>query len=292
MTVVPVDFDALQAQLGPLVVLLPRTSADADGQGDTYTGLDALSRVEVLVDVGRLTGDQDASVTVLVEHSDDGETWETAASPTFVRNGRTRAAVESPKAQWRVSWTLGGRVRECLIRSVGIVPWMFAAPAAPGGGSQPGAAVVRGPFSFAFDTPGLAAGVAVYVPTVNDVLLDLWIEIDTAFDGTTPKADVSQYTGSAIPFGLFSNFASPIDLNAADSIDRGGGPVTAASATALSLVQSGAQVGNRQAPARFVSADPILLVVSQDGQKDGTPIDSAAGAARLYLVTATPAALT
>ena len=39
-------------------------------------------------------------------------------------------------------------------------------------------------------TRGWTNGIAFYTPTVNDVLLDAWISVLTAFDGTTPLGDV------------------------------------------------------------------------------------------------------
>jgi hypothetical protein len=45
-------------------------------------------------------------------------------------------------------------------------------------------------FPFAFDTPDLLTGAAVYTPTIGAVLLDAWVEIDIAWDGTTPLCDV------------------------------------------------------------------------------------------------------
>lgn len=162
-----------------------------------------------------------------------------------------------------------------------------------------GTPVVRGPFSFTFATAGLNNGVAFYTPTVNDVLLEAWIEVDTAFDGTTPRADLSQYTGADTPYGFFgwSSVLGPgIDLAVVDTTANGGGPLQGAFPTGggvtihnIALSQSYGE-HQRRTPARFTTADPLLLVVSQDGTKGGAAVGGAAGAARVYVITATPVA--
>lgn len=156
-------------------------------------------------------------------------------------------------------------------------------------GQLAGVAITRGPYSFTYATAGLSAGVAIYTPTIGDILLDAWLELDTLFDGTTPRFDMSQYTGSDAPAGLWGDLYQPIPLAAgdADTINHGGGPLQGnTNVVALAVTPNG-----RMAPARFTTADPLLIVCSQDGMRNGTAIDSAQGAARVYLVTATPVAL-
>lgn len=174
------------------------------------------------------------------------------------------------------------------------------AAAAGGGGGGSGNAVVRGPFGFAFDTAGLAAGVAFYTPTIGDVLLDAWIEVDTAFDGTTPLADFGSFNGTTS--GMYSNFwGGVVDLTSADHevspgvLSGNGGAhygVNGNTPLALtSVIWNGASTSyDRLLPAPFTAADPLLLVVSQDGSKGGTEIDSTQGAGRIYIVTAAPTA--
>jgi len=178
--------------------------------------------------------------------------------------------------------------------SVGQVPTATSATTATwqagGGGSQ---TVVRGPLSFAFNTAGLANGVTVYTPTVNDLLLDAWIEIDTAFDGTTPKGDIGTFVGTTS--GLFASVSALVDISHADVETAGTGVrVNLVTSAAMSLVMAPLVFGSaaRPAPARFTATNPLLLVVSQDGTKGGAAIGGTAGAGRLYIVTATPVAFT
>lgn len=162
------------------------------------------------------------------------------------------------------------------------------------GGSQPGAAIVRGPFLFAFNTPGLNDGVTVYTPAANEILLDAWVEQDTQWDGTTPTFDVGTFDGvDQGVFGIFGIGVTDLSLIAADSVSNWGSDVLAGAALNKLESVSNAAGNNaiRLAPARFSTAHPLKLVVSQNGHKGGTAVDSAAGASRLYIVTATPVAL-
>lgn len=182
----------------------------------------------------------------------------------------------------------------------------------PGGGSQPGAAIVR-KFPFAFNTPGLLTGLSLYVPTIHDVLLDIWLEVTTAWDGTTPLGDVGTlHLGAGVWATLFGQ---PIDMEQADGLGIGfnnliqgktmsdfqiandsligtsssGGFYAVAGAAvnvAANPINSG---GYRALPGKFTTTGPIKVCVSQDGTTSGADPGSTVGAAVLYLVTATPA---
>ena len=185
--------------------------------------------------------------------------------------------------------------------------WVTTYGESGGGGSTPGAAVVRGPFSFAYDTPNLNAGVAFYTPTVGDILLDAWVEVTTAWDGTTPLGDVGAFNPDA--YGWFANCAGPLDMTKADSTviggldgnvdlmqlsglnDLGSVPyVNQVSGAGPSLEVISPPDGFRYCPARFTSANPLKVVVSQDGTAGGTAPGASQGAAKIYIVTATPVA--
>lgn len=167
-------------------------------------------------------------------------------------------------------------------------------PGGGGGGSQPGAARVLGPFPVAFDDAGLAAGIAFYTPTIGDVLVDAWVEIRTAWDGTTPLLDIGPFTGSGSnKHGLFWVANTALDATQADgsitqapnylSIQGGG-------ATVSDLVQAqlAATEGYRLTPASFLGAAPLKVVVSQDGKAGGADPGATQGEAALYLMVATP----
>lgn len=165
--------------------------------------------------------------------------------------------------------------------------------AVEGGGSQSGAATVRGPFSFTFDTVGLVDGVAFgWTPAANDVLVDAWFEVDEAWDGTTPTADIGPFTD--LTYGVFAQ-AEAVNLAVAD-VGAAFDSMSQSSETAStpSLAGTGlaslVQKRKRHAPGSVYVSEPWKVVVSQDGTKGGADPGSAQGAARLYIVTATPAA--
>ncbi len=164
-----------------------------------------------------------------------------------------------------------------------------------GGGTPAGVPIVRA-FPFAFNTPGILTGAALYTPTIGDLLFDAWFEIDTAWDGTTPKGDVGTFIGSAAGLwgnsqGLNVNMAAPDDASYSSFVDfllsGSGAP---ASSVAMAWANHGVPANEltRFLPAKFVLADPIKVVVSQDGTTTGADPGSTHGAAVLFLVTATP----
>ena len=156
------------------------------------------------------------------------------------------------------------------------------------GGSQPGVGIVRGPFVLAFDDVGLADGLSFYTPTINDVMLDVWIEVDVAFDGTTPLGDIGTSVGSIA--GLFSWVSGSVEMGKADSEDRGAGCLMQKSGNPSGLACSSGYYGSRAAPLRFTAANPLKVWVSQNGLAGGDPVGGTAGQARVYFVISTPVA--
>lgn len=201
-------------------------------------------------------------------------------------------------------------------RDVGVNPPINGADnvqdALAASGATPGTAIVRA-FPFTFDTPNLLTGAALYTPTINDVLLDAWVEIGTAWDGTTPLGDFGTFTAAAT--GVFGHTAGQaVPMDSADSsnntfagmlvgtslsdardmatlttptTDEGDGIYVVAVA-AVNFIASPVSNGQRLFPARFTAADPIEFCVTQDGTNTGMDPGSTQGAGTLYLVTATP----
>lgn len=180
---------------------------------------------------------------------------------------------------------------------------------AQGAQGDPGAAGAQGPqgaqgaagvgtylirkFTFAFNTANLTTGAALYTPTVGDILYDAWIEVDTAWDGTTPLADVGLFTAGGPPTGLFAvaggGPAIIVDMTVADSSSTTGMLASPAGSKNLSIIEGvGAEVSTRVLPAKFTSTSPVCVCVSQTGAPGGASPGASAGAATLYLVTGTP----
>lgn len=142
-------------------------------------------------------------------------------------------------------------------------------------------------FDFAFNTPGLTTGVTVLTPTAGDILVDCWVEIDTAFNGTTPKIDVSDF-GSGNT-GWFVAQAGAIDATVADSLPAGSTSLVASPlASTKPSVLSASAIANaveRGMPGRFVNSNPIKLVCTQNGQKGGAATGATQGSGTVYFLT-------
>lgn len=157
------------------------------------------------------------------------------------------------------------------------------------GGSVPGALIVRA-FPFAFDTPDLVTGAAIYTPTVNDILYDVWIECATAWD---------QFAESDIYFDLSKPgiWLDDGHLDMTDNPDSSSffgnilcgtdiGLLSALPYTATGLLGSSVK---RFFPAKFINTNPVNLVISSDGTPSGDDPGATVGNGTVYLVTSTPA---
>ena len=138
-------------------------------------------------------------------------------------------------------------------------------------GSAAGTTIVRH-FSFAHNTAGILTGHALYTPTIGDILYDAWVEVDTAWNGTTPLCDVGQFL--AVSYGFFAAFGanSPfaVDMSLADIVQTGTGLLVQGTNSHLTSDLLQAQIGGtaptqRFMPAKLTTADPIKVCVSQDG---------------------------
>ncbi len=183
-----------------------------------------------------------------------------------------------------------------------------------GGGATPGAAITHR-IPFAFNTAGLAAGKALYTPTIGDFMLDLWVEIDTVWDGTTPQLDVGTFdnlttgvfnywTGKPLPLdaqadtgptyfscvaqaGVLSSLRDLVSITMPTAFNDG---IYTVAVTNVNLITNPPAAGNRFLPVKFTSATPVKVAVSQDGTAGGTAPGAAQGAGALCLVTSTPKA--
>lgn len=243
------------------------------------------------------------SNTVVTSRPEEGVQIVAGSSPTADEQSRLDAYNSagtggSPKA---VEVTGAPSDGDSLVWNASAGRWEPGAGS--GGSSAAGAAIIRA-FPFTFDTPDLVTGHEIFTPTVGDVLLDAWIEVKTAWNGTTPKADVGPYTSSAN--GIFYAQIDAVDLRYVDWAYPAGGinadPLTAQNANVssslstqfLDLAVSNAIAAGSGIPkfprwqARFISDDPWKIVVSSDGSRVGADPGATQGAAVLYLVTATP----
>jgi len=175
-----------------------------------------------------------------------------------------------------------------------------------GGGGAVNAVKVR-KFAFAHNTPNILTGATFFTPTVGDILLDGWLEVGTAWDGTTPLFDFGDFTLSHN--GIFFGLSLAVDVKQADvtpaltpfgtlmqgnvdnyilSNELVGTNVQDATVSG-SAISYNPNNATRSIPAKFTSATPFKMVVSQNGANNGADPGSTVGAGILYLVTATPA---
>lgn len=188
-----------------------------------------------------------------------------------------------------------------------------------------GAPVLRGPFRFAHDTPGLAAGVEVYRPVDGEFLMDAIIYVDEAWNGTRPLCDVGTFLNDYGAIGNMFNYYNPtstygpMDLSQASSdmadpptnmyvpyngftisglqmVYQAWNSIKTAAAGAHSAMQlyDPTKPMSYQAvimlPIELREGTPVKVAVSQDGSSTGASPGATEGAARLYLLTqiATP----
>lgn len=146
------------------------------------------------------------------------------------------------------------------------------------GATVTGSIVAHGPFNFAFNTANLNTGVTLgYTPKVNDLICPMII-VTTAFDGTTPLADVGV---AADTNGFFKNASNVVALSvkgATTNITVPGFQTLAGSAVDLPMF------------GLVTAATPLVVWASQTGARAGTAIGGTVGAASVYIFSVTPLA--
>lgn len=148
---------------------------------------------------------------------------------------------------------------------------------------------------FEFDTPNLLTGAPIFTPTVGDLLLDGWVEVVTPWDvygGFDVHADPAKP-------GIY-DAGGGMDLTTVDATSRFGAPLLThigdppiASFLGYQAANREGAPGVRDVPARFVTADPLHIIVNDNsGRSTGNDPGATQGAAILYLVIARPILVT
>jgi hypothetical protein len=121
-------------------------------------------------------------------------------------------------------------------------------------------------------TRDLHLGIPVYWPTPGEILRDAWLEVVTAWNASPAFADVGTLIGSADGLYALASADGPVDMTAPDRPASGTVGDVLVGATGDDLAVAGSigkpspSVAQRPAPARFMSAAPLQIVVSQDGK--------------------------
>lgn len=151
-------------------------------------------------------------------------------------------------------------------------------------------ALLRFPFTFA--SSGLTTGRTLAQLSIGAVIYDIGIQVPIAFNGTTPLADIGTFNGGNV--GLFAELAGgAVDLTAADAAvtdNAGLSNPTGPTWLSAAIGSVGAAAGAAFLPPELyvTAANPLLLVVSQTGQKSGTATGATAGTGVVYVKAATP----
>jgi hypothetical protein len=160
------------------------------------------------------------------------------------------------------------------------------------GSISPSPLYMLGPFPFTFATPGLTTGVPLVILPEGALIYDIGIVVIETFDGTTPLADVGEFSGTT---GLFKDLATaavdvtvPYDQNASGSTHILSASNNAWLAPAIGSI--GADAGAVYLPGTLVTfaATTLSLVVSQDGAKGGTATGATHGTGSVFVLVATP----
>lgn len=169
---------------------------------------------------------------------------------------------------------------------------------------------------FAFDTANIVIGADMYTPALDEVLIDMWIEVLTAWDGTTPTAEVGRFL-AGYTYGMWNVYATGSSATDLD-LSTNAAPDSANHEQMMQLsamrhygltiaewsVQYTSKLGTSPAlinvpgpgfyqdvqpmlPARMLTTDPIKILVNQTGRVGGASSGSTVGSANLYLLTAT-----
>lgn len=169
-------------------------------------------------------------------------------------------------------------------------------PANPIVSSSGGGDVMHVAVDIAYNTPGLSSpsgaipGVVVYTPTVGDVLVDAWWNIDPEWtgqqwDGTTPKGDL--FTTGNGWWASKNGVGGALDMTVGD--DAGvldpelvSGPNIDNASPSLSMLNI--SNSRRLVQSRFIDVNPVLAVVSTDGTPTGNDPGASKGTAIVHLL--------
>lgn len=144
----------------------------------------------------------------------------------------------------------------------------------------------------AFDTPGLAAGVPFWTPTVDTYILNAWFEVphNGQWDGTTPLADFGVIAEAVGIFRASTGSAAvqldggvgwqPLDGSDEALLGPSGGY------TVLTTLTDPYNGSNFTPPIKVTAETPIAVWVTQDGTPGADAPGGTTGTALLVVQTA------
>lgn len=138
-------------------------------------------------------------------------------------------------------------------------------------------------FPFDASMTDLDSGHVLYTPTDGQILLDGYIEIDEAFDGS-PKGDIGTFDAQ-IDGWIAGVTAQSVDMRWKDNQGQGTGLLTGGNYTNMSIAQ-GQGTTERIVPGKLIGGIPIKVVVSVNGNINGGNSGCTRGSGTVYLVIA------
>lgn len=160
-----------------------------------------------------------------------------------------------------------------------------------GGGDTTIQAAIHQATTINFDNANILTGIDVYDVEEGDIVLDIWVEILTNWDGTTPFMDVGTFDETSLGFFAGSS-PGAIDATNEDTTTNGyrwrswNVPPYAADLATNNNAYLAAD-GNQSRVAPFTITDgghPIQVVVTQDGTSGGADPGSTQGQAIVHVL--------
>lgn len=147
--------------------------------------------------------------------------------------------------------------------------------------------IVQGPFPFAYNTAGLETnGITLLTIPANTIIYDAWIEIQEAWDGTTPSGDVGYFPNAHQ--GFFNGAGTIVDMTAAwDEDYSGAGNLEPTAVASVLPAAAGNAALPGRVPQRVIAPLPFGVIVNTLGYRTGMATGASKGQATLYVVTAT-----
>lgn len=176
---------------------------------------------------------------------------------------------------------------------------IISATGGGGGGDTTIQAAIHQATTINFDDANILTGIDVYDVEEGDIVLDIWVEILTNWDGTTPFMDVGTFDETSVGFFAGSSPGS-IDATNEDSTTNGyrwrswGVPPHGADLAANNNAYLAAD-GNQSRVAPFTITDgghPIQVIVTQDGTSGGADPGSTQGQAIVHVLVVPAAGVT
>lgn len=189
------DFNAERGEAFDLLVGQKVTAAGTGGSNEDFSSLDSLTiKMAASLQASTSSG-APPSVTLLVEHSDDGDSWSTAATHTYTASGSSTDQITTPKRFMRARWTVAAG--EWFVRASVVPAEVNPTPEGSPGGSLPDGWTVNDPDDGVLNAP-------LGTLKISGVQADSLAARETTLDIDTGGGEI-QTSGGPIRFAAGAN---------------------------------------------------------------------------------------